>query len=281
MAYCPGCSHSRPLSSEHIWGKWTIKQFGAKLPKAAPARHTVRYSDPSDPGKQGVAAPGVFSGSYSTLHMKRRLVCERCNNGWMSQIENNAAAIFRRAQYFEDISDQNQDLAAWCALKASTYTYSIVTDSVKSRGSAEGDVLLLHQYMHEHFFKPLSQGKIPEEFAVAACLVLPGARWGYSRLEFATQPSAATDFNFHGELGQFCFMVTNRPRARDLLTAAIQRSHRYLRIIAPLQGATRPPHRLAGYHMSLEIMQLMASISNDPAQFHLAHVPHKRPHPKM
>lgn len=74
MPECAFCSHEGKLSAEHITGKWMRELF--------PGKKTVSYSTTSGINRKYAC---------EELDWKAKVVCERCNNTWMSEIENQHA----------------------------------------------------------------------------------------------------------------------------------------------------------------------------------------------
>ena len=73
MGECAFCDHDGKLSNEHIVSKWIGELFSDRL--------RARYKTPK------------IDKSFATGSMdwKARVVCEKCNNSWMSEIENDHA----------------------------------------------------------------------------------------------------------------------------------------------------------------------------------------------
>jgi len=71
MPECAFCSHDGKMSAEHITSEWMSELF--------PGQITARRADGSE-GKYREWRPG-------SLDFKAKVVCEQCNNTWMSNIE--------------------------------------------------------------------------------------------------------------------------------------------------------------------------------------------------
>jgi hypothetical protein len=73
---CAFCPATDKFSGEHIWSKWMRKLFKSKK---------FRFSQRNSAGKviRQWAMPGI--------DMKARVVCKKCNEGWMSKLESEHA----------------------------------------------------------------------------------------------------------------------------------------------------------------------------------------------
>jgi len=72
MPYCAFCSRSATLTGEHIWSQWMGKLF--------PEQRLVFR-------KQLANDPVVRIWETSSVDLTVKIVCEPCNNGWMSDLE--------------------------------------------------------------------------------------------------------------------------------------------------------------------------------------------------
>jgi hypothetical protein len=99
-AFCPATAN---LSAEHLWSRWMGDLF--------PGRKRFTRKDEK----------GEIVGEWSSdkLDWKARVVCEPCNNTWMSDIENRAKPVLCRFILGEarTISQQDADVIAPFALK--------------------------------------------------------------------------------------------------------------------------------------------------------------------
>ena len=74
MPECAFCSHEGKLSAEHLTAKWMRELF--------PGKKTVSYSTTGGTNREY---------SCEELDWKAKVVCDTCNNTWMSDIENEHA----------------------------------------------------------------------------------------------------------------------------------------------------------------------------------------------
>jgi hypothetical protein len=103
------------LSKEHIWSEWTHGLLGTN---PANNRMEDKWIFAPSMGSPKLTARNERPGQTATKQL--RVVCERCNNGWMSRIENAAAPVLgpvilgRKLRL--DVFAQKL-IATWIALK--------------------------------------------------------------------------------------------------------------------------------------------------------------------
>jgi hypothetical protein len=87
----------RKITKEHIFPDWLSKMFGDEV--------TGR--------NEGVNANGSIMFNYESKIFQQTVnsVCQDCNNGWMSEIENAAKPILVKIRIFPAVS------AAWVPLR--------------------------------------------------------------------------------------------------------------------------------------------------------------------
>lgn len=111
---CIFCNQTGNKSKEHIWPEWMHEL----LPKQGDGNNisevnTFRWKEQA--GAKRTERQGHLSAK------KLRVVCQRCNNGWMSQLESEAKPILTQILKDEqfDICSQKQNiLALWITLKS-------------------------------------------------------------------------------------------------------------------------------------------------------------------
>jgi hypothetical protein len=108
---CVFCSGS-PTEVEDVWPKWIQRLF----PKTSALAIT---------GNPGTGHSGVYR--TMAFDARAKVVCKKCNNNWMSDIENRASVYIKR-MLFQNFSialgPQSQTkLAAWGLLKALLLPY--------------------------------------------------------------------------------------------------------------------------------------------------------------
>lgn len=117
MPTCIFCGNAK-VSKEHLWGKWLKKYFKPVFDPEERQKHTV-----SKIGEDGkiVKAPGQFRNSGHALSTTTKIVCETCNNTWMSEIESNMDTTFKTIFHGRrEKLDQSHvtSLSNWAYLKA-------------------------------------------------------------------------------------------------------------------------------------------------------------------
>jgi hypothetical protein len=100
--FCGG----RGLTKEHVWPNWLR---GVLDPSITTPRHFYSTS--------GFGRRRSFAHRAGSIESRRlRIVCERCNTGWMSRLQNNAKSRLLpliRGQYISLTEADHKILAAW------------------------------------------------------------------------------------------------------------------------------------------------------------------------
>ncbi len=91
MPRCAFCLRTATLTGEHLWSEW----MGDLLPQE-------RYIF----AKQFAGDPVVKIWESKEMNAKAKVVCENCNNGWMSDLENEHAKPAMRDLIVSDSPDQ-------------------------------------------------------------------------------------------------------------------------------------------------------------------------------
>lgn len=148
---CIYCGKS-PLTKEHIWPEW-LKRY---IPRAQPS-HRRQFSLVHPTHIEPTV--GNHAGDIQTVHVK--IVCENCNSGWMSRLQNNAKPVvlkLAQGQHATLNLKQQQLLAAWVAMSVISSEYVPPGPSVTPQ--SERDFLRDHQLAPEnwniwigHFFR--------------------------------------------------------------------------------------------------------------------------------
>ena len=110
------------LSKEHIWSKWTH----ALVPTILDGMHTrtATISSPTHPVKV-IEETKDRPGSTNTIRL--RVVCQRCNSGWMSAIDEAAKPILTPligGHPFVITRSAQKIMATWIAMKAMVAEHS-------------------------------------------------------------------------------------------------------------------------------------------------------------
>lgn len=209
MAHCLFCDETK-LTNEHIWGDWTLKYSGILNSINNRSRHTVAdyamkadFTVKTDP----IIRSGIFDRKNATpLHSKRKIVCEKCNNGWMSRLENETARIFRSK--FRNSSQpsiaQLLTLARWAVLKSMTQAYSVIS---AAHNCGPADVFKKDTLLQ------MRDGEFPDEFTAALFTMDNPGIWGFHNIKFARYLNDNTTAVWYaGAAGPLGFLVTSRFR---------------------------------------------------------------------
>jgi hypothetical protein len=113
---CIFCEETRKMSGEHVWGDWT-KDYVERTSN----KHTHANVFVPKPGAPESAVVRIRAGD--PLDSKVHVVCQPCNNGWLSEIQNRAKDLL--IPLFNgnpcDLSPDDQAaLATWMAMATMT-----------------------------------------------------------------------------------------------------------------------------------------------------------------
>jgi hypothetical protein len=119
---CVFCGHNQ-TTKEHVWGDWLTKHF-------PPLDDTERVFTQIDLGAMSEDEPENTSiqrpGHILTHNLK--VVCQRCNNGWMSQLQQHAGPIIlslSKTPLTSEIAEYDQrKLARWLTMVTMTCEFS-------------------------------------------------------------------------------------------------------------------------------------------------------------
>jgi hypothetical protein len=103
---CAFCPETAGIKGEHLWSAWAGKMFGER-------RYTITRKELD--GR-------VQTWTLPELNAKTRVVCGNCNNGWMSDLENQVKPIIGNMIYNCAVTTLNakdiERLAVWAYTKA-------------------------------------------------------------------------------------------------------------------------------------------------------------------
>lgn len=114
---CLACGQtSSPATKEHVFSQWLPRELGS--PSMSFYR---RYGD-------GSSAPYRQMINLESFTLKR--ICQDCNNGWMSRLENlvkpTMVALMRRERHLDSLAEvEKRALAKWAAKTAIVDSYSV------------------------------------------------------------------------------------------------------------------------------------------------------------
>lgn len=120
VAPCIFCSAHAKKSKEHIWPDWMAEYF-ARADGQSHNRNTYTSRWHEQLCQKEMQRPGHLS------TVKLRVVCESCNNGWMSRLESETKRLLKPMMEEEEIElngTQQRTLALWAAVKAIVGEYA-------------------------------------------------------------------------------------------------------------------------------------------------------------
>lgn len=124
---CVFCGKEGSLSREHIWPDWLSKMYLRK----GDEKHTFGSRTHLD---KDLVRDGTYERPGHLFSLRNRLVCQNCNNGWMSQVENEAKPIIVRmisGEKHKLSRDQLDILSFWIAMKAVTAEFIEKAESLE------------------------------------------------------------------------------------------------------------------------------------------------------
>lgn len=115
---CIFCGETRDITNEHFFSDWYGKEIRKKSGATFRSSRVAAYSNPATITSD---ARFVSKGSGAPVSRRFRVVCGRCNNGWMGSLETKAKPIFKAIIDGEVNSltrPQQISLATWATMKA-------------------------------------------------------------------------------------------------------------------------------------------------------------------
>lgn len=126
-------------SKEHLWGKWSREHALHKTEKSTHA--LVRFLDGSRTGPT-LELKGALERPGSTRSQSLRIVCEPCNNGWMSRVVDRARPVLTRMNYGYWGAVSGEEVAAlsrWIAMFTMSFEF------------ADRETVCIPQHVREEF----------------------------------------------------------------------------------------------------------------------------------
>lgn len=117
---CIFCRKEGSLSKEHLWPDWLSKMYLRK----GDEKHT--FGSQTYLNKK-IVRDGVYERPGHLFSLKNRVVCQACNNGWMSEVENDTKPIILRMINGEKHKITNPELdllSFWIAMKMVTAEFA-------------------------------------------------------------------------------------------------------------------------------------------------------------
>lgn len=123
---CIFCGEEGKLSKEHLWPDWLGKMYL----RTGDEKHTFGSQSSAD---KTLVRDGVYERPGHLFSLKIKVVCQTCNNGWMSQVENDTKPILLNlinGQKFKITKAEIEALAFWVALKVVTAEFAEKKESL-------------------------------------------------------------------------------------------------------------------------------------------------------
>lgn len=154
MRVCIFCG-SEGLTREHIYPEWIFNFIGGVEKEHFTPNKTSMAVSRTDDNDDYYLAVEQQNRKIPYTDFAVKCVCGKCNNGWMSQLENDMIPLFRKFRYNElDIEDLNVDEAFILA------RWAIVRIIIVSQVHAD------QLFFDEGLLDEVKQGKIPNGFRV-------------------------------------------------------------------------------------------------------------------
>lgn len=226
---CIFCKSS-PITKEHRWGKWLIDLSGIEFNETTKTKHSVHGNFLIN-GKfleeNTEMRPGKFRKNGTPFHVSRKITCNKCNNGWLSAIEESMKGLFNEFKMGDHniFAKKSSAFAVsrWCALKAAIWAHCIVKDRINEKTSLNLSIEKLEEIERDEL-QALFAGGIPKNYTIAICKLLPGNAWGSHYLQYAIDESEKVprSMGFTACVGPLGFWVVNNLEYR---TELISQSH--------------------------------------------------------
>jgi hypothetical protein len=123
--YCIFC-HGAGLSKEHVWADW-LKPFIRRT--FSNTRHIVHFSsiDPHSDAVRRNVSKGKLDRPGHPTSQRLRVVCEKCNTGWMSRLQERSKGILLpllRGEWWTFAEPELRTLSAWVTMFAMVYEWA-------------------------------------------------------------------------------------------------------------------------------------------------------------
>lgn len=167
MANCIFCN-SNNVSKEHLWGRWW-KDYYPPSEKDLLIRDTHKITVRNS-NNELITKKGIFSNVGDPLGKTTKVVCQNCNNTWMSAIENEMKSSFHKLFIDEEedlSSDDILNLKKWMYLKfclisrAYTKIDSLISNSLNNSEKIKEKINLIQL---EYWNSFLNGNNLPSEF---------------------------------------------------------------------------------------------------------------------
>lgn len=117
---CIFCGKEGNLSKEHLWPAWLGKMY----PRKGDEKHTLVSQTSMN---KSLLRNTVYERLGHLFSLKNRVVCCDCNNGWMSEVEDDTKPIILKMLNGPKLKISNAELkqlSFWVALKIVTAEFA-------------------------------------------------------------------------------------------------------------------------------------------------------------
>ena len=216
--------HERRVSKEHLWGKWIRKivtlrndptRRGLQKVSKMDQRHGLTFED------------GHFTNSGGGPFATTKVVCEACNNSWMSQIEDDMRKFylrFRQSQHTVLSAEECLAVARWVFLKSALHLRAIdYYQSVKEFPEAVAATEEAIEQLQERWSYFYEERIVPEDTNIFVSRSFPGdgfivgganSHWALTTSDFA---SVNLIYTVCLCFGHFNLIATNHKSVADYI----------------------------------------------------------------
>ena len=138
---CIFCAKHGGLSKEHIWPDWSAELF-TKTSAPAHEEFMIRFTEKV----KLVEPPKIQSRQGGVTTKKLRVVCQDCNNGWMSSLEDAARSVLTTLMLGKPTAIKRGDqelLAQWIAVKVMVSEQNVPSDAISRQ--EDRTAMMLHR----------------------------------------------------------------------------------------------------------------------------------------
>lgn len=144
---CIFCESQDKLSKEHLWPNW----LGKLYIKDGDEKHTFGSKSYLD---KELKRDGVYERPGHLFSLKNRVVCESCNNGWMSEVEEETKPILLKliGGKKQKITDAElKTLSFWVAMKVVTAEFAEKKESLEVTPLRERKAMMESRKLPSYF----------------------------------------------------------------------------------------------------------------------------------
>lgn len=144
---CIFCEREGKLSKEHLWPNWLGKMYV----RAGDEKYSFGSKTYLDKELQ---RDGVHEKPGHLFSLKNRVVCQECNNGWMSEVEEEVKPIILKLIGGKKLKVSDLELKAlsfWLAMKVVTAEFAEKKESLEVTPQRERKAMMEHKKMPSYF----------------------------------------------------------------------------------------------------------------------------------